>query len=317
MPSPEQHHVTFELRVHFPGLRGPETKELVKESLTRRGEDTFVEGVIDDLDLDFCYQDTRVDEIYDSIGGKTAPISLYKFDGRTLDLLEGSLMKEFGQAIECSKHSINTQDWQEGWKQSFKTLREGRFVVYPPWDLPSIGEECIGIEIDPGMAFGTGQHQTTRLCLQAISGLDDEWVKKKRRVLDVGAGSGILAIGCKKLGFSDVWATDIDQDAVLACGENFKKNLVDVQLYHGCIPLSEEGKPQKFDLVIANILAVVIRSIWDQLVEAVADQGRLVISGILCEDVEEFTQLASSTGLEVRESRLLDDWGCLVLEKLK
>jgi len=205
-------------------------------------------------------------------------------------------------------HTVAQQDWAEGWKQHFSATRFGkRLVVRPTWED---GEDAAGdiiVRLDPGMAFGTGSHETTRLCLQALADLYDS--APRPRLLDVGTGSGILAIAAVKLGATTVIANDIDPEACTVARENAALNGVADRVAICETPLEEIGGA--FDVVIANILAEENVRLAEHLCARVAPGGSLLLSGILREKealVRDGFVVCGLTGPEVTYDA---DWCCL------
>jgi ribosomal protein L11 methyltransferase len=174
----------------------------------------------------------------------------------------------------------------------------------------------IDLVIEPGMAFGTGQHATTRLCLEQI-GLDAAENRGRlatRRVLDVGTGTGILAIGARKLGYAACDGTDIEDDAILAAVENARLNGVSLDFRLGSIPRLA-GPEAAYDVVLANILAVVLIRIMDDLAAVTRPGGRLILSGLLVEEEDEVAARGAAAGLTRVRSGRHEGWSCLVLGK--
>ena len=173
--------------------------------------------------------------------------------------------------------SIADQDWGENWKRFFKPVEVGsRFVVKPPWHSVRLKRSQISINITPGMAFGTGTHATTKLCIRAL----EKRIKGGGiSVLDVGTGSGILAIASAKLGADEVWGIDIDGVAVKDARENVKRNGVSgiVRIRKGSL-----GDVQKrFAVVVANIDKRSLKKMRGPLFRHLKSQGFLILSGIL------------------------------------
>lgn len=169
-------------------------------------------------------------------------------------------------------------EWAEAWKQFFHVLRVGeRVVIKPSWEEYTPQEGEVVVELDPGMAFGTGQHHSTQLCLELLENL----VQPGVTVVDVGTGSGILAIAAAKLGAGAVWAGDNDPVAVLTAQRNVARNgveqVVSVHLAEGC-----EGAPE-CDLLVSNITAEAIEALLPDFAERVRRGGWLILGGIVQE----------------------------------
>ena len=298
--------ITYELVISFENK--PSLKEDVMNWLIGIGEESFVEGVVDGLDLDYDYENEDKN-YYEDLGGSASSISLYKYDKEHLVALKERLISTFGENLSLKLNETDTSEWQEGWKDSFKPFETKRFHVFPPWEAENINSSKMRLEVEPGMAFGTGQHATTQLCLSKLEILVEEI--KPKSVLDVGTGTGILAIAVKKMGCDSLLATDIDADAVIAAKENALRNSVDFNVLQDSVP--EAAEP--CDLVIANILFVVLRRIIGELAGAVQPGGKLLLSGVLSEEASEMIDLAESHGLKFESKDEQDGWVCLVLSK--
>ena len=203
---------------------------------------------------------------------------------------------------------LTEDDWANAWKKHYHVLRIGqRIVVKPPWQEHKRQPNDIVIELDPGMAFGTGLHPTTQMCLQAL----EEHLKPGARVLDLGTGSGILAIAAAKLGAGSVLALDNDPLAVRAAQANVQSNGVQnlVAVEHGSLDKATED----FELVLINILAGVIIELTGQgLVDRVRPTGLMIAAGIIEEQEAEVTAALREHGLEIVERRQEKDWVTLV-----
>jgi ribosomal protein L11 methyltransferase len=203
---------------------------------------------------------------------------------------------------------LTEDDWANAWKKHYHVLRVGqRIVIKPPWQGYKRRSNEIVIELDPGMAFGTGLHPTTRMCLQAL----EEHLEPGDKVLDLGTGSGILAIAAAKLGADSVLALDNDPLAVKAARANAQSNgaqtIVSVELG------SLDKATDKFDLLLVNILARVIIELADQgLVNRVRPNGLMIVAGIIEEQEAEVTAALRERGLEIVERRQEKDWVTLV-----
>ena len=210
--------------------------------------------------------------------------------------------------------SLPEQDWGENWKRFFKPVQvTSRFVVKPPWSKIRLKRGQIPIDITPGMAFGTGTHATTILCIQA---LEERLQKRGLSVLDVGTGSGILSIIAAKLGAREVWGVDIDGVAVENARENVEKNHVSdiVKIRKGSIG----NLQKKFDVVVANIDLKSLRRVRRPLLSHLKNQGFLILSGILEEEKARLGQHFIETGLlQWEEDSQEGEWVCLTFKKKK
>ena len=298
--------ITYELKIHF--KKNSSIKEDVMNWLIGVGEESFVEGVVDGLDLDFDYENSEKD-YYQDLGGGSSSLSVYKFEKEPLAELKKQLELIFKSGLELEICSSDTSVWQEGWKDSFKPFETSRFFVYPPWEKDNVNTSKMTLEVEPGMAFGTGQHATTQLCLSELESLFES--KKVESVLDVGTGTGILAIASIKLGASSLVGTDIDSDSVVAAKENALRNNCEFEVMQASVP--EDGK--QYELVVANILFVVLRRIISQLSSKVQEDGHLLLSGVLAEEADEMVDLAKNEGLDLKNKKIQDGWVSLVFSK--
>jgi ribosomal protein L11 methyltransferase len=179
--------------------------------------------------------------------------------------------------------SVSTEDWSTSWKVNFKPLRVGnRLLIVPSWEEVQPRPGDIVLHLDPGMAFGTGGHETTRLCLELLEQIMDGMpLLLSPSVLDLGTGSGILAMAAVQLGAGRVCAVDIDPQAVEVARENLAINGLAEQVECSTTPL--ESLTGSFDVILANILAEELVRLAPALAERLAPGGSLVLSGILAE----------------------------------
>ena len=211
---------------------------------------------------------------------------------------------------EPTFRSIPDQDWTAGWKSRVPTIHLGRRVVIKPsWRTYAPAEKEIVLEMDPGLAFGTGLHPTTQLCVQAVEDL----LEPGDRVLDLGTGTGILALVAAKLGAASVLAVDTDENAVTAARQNVRANGAEgaIALRHGSL-----GDVQgRYDLILANILAPVIETMAQEgLAARLQPEGTLIASGILNEQVEDVCEVLVANGLRMTARRTSHAWAALIAE---
>lgn len=257
------------------------TFDYLEEHLEHLKTSTLVKGYVD-LDFDLSLIETELAEL-----ASRACIDL------------GSL--------EMVKRVVNGDDWVEVWKKHYKPITIGNIVVTPNWiecktDLPVV-------KIDTNTAFGTGEHETTYLCLEALQ----DYVQGKDFVMDVGTGSGILGIACRKLGAKSVYMTDLDPNAVACAKHNVEINGVDNCEVVEC-DLLEKGVG-RCDLLVANITADILAILAKTINQYLRDGAIVILSGILKEKLEYVEDIYLSLGLKKIKSKITGEWSCLVLEK--
>ncbi len=201
-------------------------------------------------------------------------------------------------------------DWKDEWKKYFHTTNiTDNIVIKPSWDQYEAIEDEIVIEIDPGMAFGTGTHETTALCVEFL----EKYSKNKKKMLDVGCGSGILMLIAKKLGVERVTGIDIDDKVEEVVHENFSKNSIN-ENYEVIIGDLVEDVNEKYDLVVSNILVDVL-TILLQDIEKTLENGSIVIfSGILKEKEEMFLEKSKEYNLKKIDRKEKNNWVSLVFQ---
>ena len=208
--------------------------------------------------------------------------------------------------------TIPDEDWKLSYRKHFKTeVISPRLVVRPPWEAftPAPGQKVL--TLDPGIAFGTGQHPTTRACLDAIDALAVEGTD--RSFLDVGCGSGILSIAAALEGFRDVHGFDNDPDAVRNANENAEANGLGALFSDG--DLSAPGVAEPADVVAANVLAPVLVRFAREVGALVNPGGRLILSGILDEQYDEVRAAYVALGFTELSNRLIGEWQTGIFEK--
>ncbi|MCY4417779.1 MAG: 50S ribosomal protein L11 methyltransferase [Chloroflexi bacterium] len=198
------------------------------------------------------------------------------------------------------------EDWRDSWKKHFTLLRVGEhLVIKPSWIEYDAKPGDVVIDIDPGLAFGTGYHPTTYSCLEAL----EELIRPGQVILDVGTGSGILTIAAAKLGAGHITAVDIDGHAVRAAQKNFRRTGISelVNTDSGSIPGSAT-RGRTYDVAVANISARGIRLVSPAIPDLLAPAGVFVASGIIVDQHDEAASAISDAGLAVDEIRQREDW---------
>ena len=228
--------------------------------------------------------------------------------------LEGALthlaLKEPLELLQCE---TDEQQWETVWRKHYKTLKVGqRLIIKPAWEDYGAEAGQVVVELDPGMAFGTGQHATTRLCLVAL----ERFLRPGALVLDLGTGSGILAIAAAKLGASSVMALDIDPVAVGIARSNVEASglahLVTVE--EGTLPWGQGNWQGSFDLVAANIVADVIEELAHPLAGSLKANGVLIAGGIIGERLEGVVKGLEEVGLDIIDGLAEGGWRTIVAQ---
>ncbi len=216
---------------------------------------------------------------------------------------------------ELTTRTVNEEDWANAWKDYFHVTHIGqRLVIRPSWREYTPKPHEVVLTLDPGMAFGTGLHPTTRMCLEQV----EQRVHADMKVLDVGTGSGILAIAAAKLGAESVYAIDNSSVAVESTLANAEMNGLSerIKVVLGVLDDAEAVRMAgQYDFVIANIIAHVIGSIAPQLAQVVSPTGLLVVSGIIEARRHDAEDPLLAVGLELVEQVMIDDWMALVLRR--
>jgi len=216
----------------------------------------------------------------------------------------------FGR-LEYEISNVKEEDWANNWKQYFKPLTVGdKLLIKPSWETVSENENRKILEIDPASSFGTGQHNTTQLCLELI----EKYLSEDDKMLDLGCGSGILSIGGILLGAKSAYAVDIEENAVKIARENALKNGIADELYTaecGNV-ICDEGLRNRiggeYDFVCANIVADVLRAMTPYFMGFLKKNGKLVVSGIIDSRKDEVINGIIDAGFKLVEVREKEDW---------
>lgn len=234
-------------------------------------------------------------------------------------------LEEISMFVNIGAGTINfsdtdDQDWLHNWKEFFKPFRvDEDIIIKPTWEeLEDCKENDLVIEIDPGTAFGTGAHETTKLCILGLK----KYIQADTNLLDVGCGSGILSIIGLKLGAAHAVCTDIDENALIATKENFAVNHIEetqYNMYAGNIieeeTLQDTVGKNKYQVVVANILADIIIPLSAEIGQHMTEDGVFISSGIIDTKAEEVEQALKQNGFELIEKNTMGDWVSYVSKK--
>ncbi|MCQ2546830.1 MAG: 50S ribosomal protein L11 methyltransferase [Clostridia bacterium] len=222
----------------------------------------------------------------------------------------------FGKGVDFGRlyaESIPVQDgWQDAWKENFKpTQVTDRIVVKPTWEEYDAKADQLVLEIDPGMAFGTGTHETTSLCMKML----EKYLKPEMKVMDVGCGSGILSISAALLGCSDILGIEIDPDAVKVAQENVCLNKVEdaVKIQEGDLT---KGVAYKADIIVANLMHNLVMELAPSARKHLNKEGIFISSGILVEKKEQVAKAIEDAKFEILEIPEDGEW-CAIVAKAK
>jgi ribosomal protein L11 methyltransferase len=249
-----------------------------------------------------------VDESILNADKETVKVSLFVPEERSLaeyrDFIT-SRLGALGIKGELTADGVNEDDWAESWKQYYKPVPLGRVTIVPAWEKYTAKDGEVTIKMDPGMAFGTGTHETTRLVIRLMQ--DEDFAGK--RVLDVGTGSGILSVCASKLGAISCSAYDIDPVAVKVAKENAKDN----ECYNISVGVSDllrgvDLSEGKYDFCVANIVADIIIRMLPDIKGYLKEGSPLILSGIIGERADEVREAVLSLGFTVEREITENDW---------
>lgn len=268
-----------------------------------------------DIDLKTCYGDL-IDEAILNADKTVAYVSVYlPIDGGVADTLV-FLRERFSSLnpeAEITVSGVNEEDWANSWKAYYKPIKIGeRIVIVPAWEKYSAQPDEIIVRMDPGMAFGTGTHETTRLVIRLL----EKYVKDGMRVADVGCGSGILAICASKLGAGECKAYDIDPVAVKVANENIKDSgLTNVTCDVSDLLRQVDKTGGTYDVICANIVADIIIRMMPDVGELMDENSVILASGIIVERSEDVINAFVSHGFEIVERIDENGWCALAVKK--
>ncbi len=261
----------------------------------------------------------------------TSRVSFYLEDDGTD---HAPLLRQVSDALEALRDVVDIgdgtitpgetedADWINNWKQYFSAFSVGDIRIRPSWEEDDGGDWPVTIEIDPGVSFGTGKHETTQLCIMELERAMGDGRLAAPRVLDIGCGSGILSIVALKLGAIEVVATDIDENCMESARENLAANGLsgaNVRLFSGNL-IDDAGLREKvgigrYDVVLSNILAEVLIDLAPVAAECLAAGGAWITSGILAGKEDMVMEAMRRAHLEVEGTRRMGEWACVIARK--
>jgi ribosomal protein L11 methyltransferase len=272
-----------------------------QESLTPQSTAAdFPEPVVEEILKAYFPQDIRSEKRI---------VALQKYIDSLHEIFPDFEKPSFTTEIICDPN------WGEQWKKYFKPIRvSNNIIVKPTWERYTPDSRDIVIEIDPGMAFGTGQHASTRMCIEAIEDviMKDRSIKEWK-VLDVGCGTGILGITAAKMGAQDVICVDIDKKAIEIAGENAAINNVENFLHISSKNVATVNTPR--NLIIANLTAKLLLNLRPHLIQLLLPEGYMIISGIIELDAKNIEEQFSADPLTLHRMITEKEWVCYVLRK--
>lgn len=276
--------------------------------LTKEREDQF--GEIYQLNPDDYPEEGVIVKAY---------LPVNSFLGETVDAIKESINNLILFDIDLGLNTVtisevNEEEWATAWKKYYNPVKiSERFTIVPTWEIyePVSSDELI-IELDPGMAFGTGTHPTTVMCIQAL----ERTVKPGDKVIDVGTGSGVLSIAAAMLGADKIQAFDLDEVAVTQAKLNIKLNKVNDRVTVSQNNLLDDVAEGAADVIVANILAEVIVRFTDDAAQVVKPGGLYITSGIIQQKKDLVKDTLISSGFEIVETILMEDWVAIISKRV-
>jgi len=293
------------------GIHGVEIKdpEEMKEQLA--STTTQWDYIDDDVQSDLEARDIGVDVIFYLGVDDDNDLILSQIKAKIQTL---NTSNEYGYFV-LIEELVNDQDWLHEWKKHYNKIVIGNIAIVPEWERHTCVNEEVVFFIDPGSAFGTGQHPTTAMCIQALQ----ENINTNDTVLDLGCGSGILSIISLLLGSKHVVSCDIDATAINVTKKNATLNAInlnDLTLHIGNILTDEnlynEIVKTKYDVIVANIVADVLISLASIVPQLLRPHGKLIASGIISERLDDVIKAFDSSDLKLQSEKATDGWHCVI-----
>ncbi len=271
----------------------------------------MIEDYSDIEDMDTCYGEL-IDESLLNADRVHAAVSLFLTEEKSAADTVAFLRERFSaESLETSisVDGVDEADWENEWRKYYHPVHIGeRITVVPAWQEYDAREDEVIVKMDPGLAFGTGTHETTRLCATLL----EKYMAKGDTVLDVGTGSGILAIIAKKLGAGTTAGTDIDPVAVRVAKENATDNGEQIDFFVSDLLAAVKDE---YNIVVANIVADIIIRMAPDVKRVMAPAAKLIVSGVIADREEEVVASLTENGLRLTERLCENDWRGMVFEK--
>ncbi|WEJ62208.1 50S ribosomal protein L11 methyltransferase [Thiomicrorhabdus lithotrophica] len=281
----------------------------VEEALAEPLSDAFMEANAASV----TFEDAKDQPIFEPelgttpIWGVTKIVGLFDAEVDSKSVI--ALLTQILPQVKASKYKVEQledKDWIRAWMDEFKPMQFGdNLWIVPSWcEAPQ--PDAVNLMLDPGLAFGTGTHPTTSLCLTWL----DQNTPENLAVIDYGCGSGVLALAAQKLGAKSVKGTDIDPQAIIASKQNAERNNETIEF-----ALVEDFNSEPADLIVANILAGPLKELSPEFDRLLKPGGTLVLSGLLANQAEELIKHYESIGITLNTFQTLDEWGLLAGQK--
>lgn len=273
-----------------------EDQDYYTDFLASKGIDTL--QIEDGKDVEDYYNDRDEWIMMDPPEEAGETVDVIFFTESSVDPEE--LLKDAERPKETvTKDTVDDADYLDRWKEFYEPVFAGNLVVVPSWNEETFDEKTI--RIDPGMAFGTGEHETTKICLEMLQDIDI----KGRSVLDVGTGSGILAFGAEKLGAGKVLGIDIDETAIRQAEENKKLNDSRAEFITGDLTKDIEDR---YDIVLGNLLSHIVLHLSEELPEVLKEEHEIIFSGILETERKKVSEELEERGYRILDHRTEGQW---------
>ena len=256
-----------------------------------------------------------VDESILNADKTIAKISVFVPEEKNISEYTDFIKANFGEAgieYKAEIEGLAEEDWAHAWKKYYKTVHIGKIAIVPAWESYEEKAGEVVIKIDPGMAFGTGTHETTRLVMKIMQQLDFNG----KRVLDIGTGSGILSITASKLGAREAYAYDIDPVAVKVAKENAEADgCTNITVGVSDLLRGVDKSEGKYDFCVANIVSDIIIRMMPDISDYITDKAPLILSGIIMDRADEVRECVKKHGFTIEREEKENDWVALLCKK--